>query len=64
MLLKGACDQRGEFNFSNVPAGDYFVIALIIWDDTSGASPRKTGGGMMKRIQVAPDSQMKVLLKE
>jgi len=64
MLLEGACDQRGEFNFSNVPAGDYFVIALIIWDDTSSASPRKTGGGMMKRIQVAPDSQVKVLLKD
>ena len=64
MLLKGACDQRGEFNFSNVPAGDYFVIALIIWEDKSSATPRQTGGGMMKRIQVAPDSRVNLLLKE
>jgi hypothetical protein len=63
MLIKGACDQRGEFTFNNVPAGDYFVIAFIIWDSPS-TSPGKMGGGMMKRIQVAPDSRSRVLLRE
>lgn len=63
MLIKGACDQRGTFTFSNVPAGSYFVIAFIIWDDASGATPRKTGGGVMKRIDVAPGSRVEVLLK-
>jgi hypothetical protein len=62
MLIKGACDLRGEFSFSNVPAGDYFVIALIIWDDVSAATPRKTGGGVMKRIRVSSDSRVEVLL--
>jgi hypothetical protein len=62
MLIKGACDLRGDFSFSNVPAGDYFVIALIIWDDVSGPTPRKTGGGVMKRIQVSPESRVEVLL--
>jgi hypothetical protein len=62
MLIKGACDLRGEFSFSNVPAGDYFVIALIIWDDASSPTPRKTGGGVMKRIQVSPESRVVVLL--
>jgi hypothetical protein len=62
MLIKGACDLRGEFSFSNVPAGDYFVIALIIWDDASGPTPRKTGGGVMKRIRVSPESRVEVLL--
>jgi len=59
-VIKGACDERGEFKFSNVPAGDYFVIAFIIWDDVSGATPRKTGGGAMKRIQVSAGSQVEV----
>lgn len=63
MLIKGACDPSGKFSFSNVPAGSYFVIAFIIWEETSGAMPRKTGGGVMKRIQVAPHSQMNVLLE-
>jgi len=63
LLIKGVCDARGEFNFSSVPAGNYFVIAFIIWDDLSGPTPRKTGGGVMKRIQVLPESRMEVLLR-
>ncbi len=62
MLIKGACDLRGEFSFSNVPAGDYFVMAFIIWDDASGPTPRKTGGAVMKRIRVASQSRVEVLL--
>jgi hypothetical protein len=58
MLIKGACDERGEFRFSNVPAGDYFVMAFIIWEVASGAKPRKIGGAAMKRIHVAADSQV------
>jgi hypothetical protein len=62
MLIKGACDLRGTFNFSNVPAGSYFVIAFIIWDDASSAAPRKTGGGVMKRIDVPSASRVKIVL--
>jgi hypothetical protein len=62
MLIKGACDLRGEFSFSNVPAGDFFIIALIIWDDASSPTPRKTGGGVMKRIRVLPESRVEALL--
>ncbi len=63
MLIKGECDRRGEFIFSQVPAGDYFVIALIIWAETSGSTSRETGGGVMKRISVAPESRVQVQLK-
>jgi hypothetical protein len=45
-----------------VPAGDYFVMAFIIWDDASGTAPRKTGGAVMKRIRVSPESRVEVLL--
>ena len=64
MLIKGACDLRGEFTFSNVPAVDYFVIAFIIWDDASGPTPRNSGGGVMKRILVSPESRQVVSLIE
>jgi hypothetical protein len=63
MLLKGACDASGEFRFERVPAGDYFVMAFIIWDDTAGAMPRKAGGAAMKRIHVARASSQHVLLR-
>src|SRR5688500_9691859 len=62
MLIKGACDLRGEFNFSNVPAGNYFFVAFIIWDDAS-TPPRKTGGGVMKRIHVPIEARVEVLLR-
>jgi hypothetical protein len=63
MVIKGACDSRGAFNFNAVPAGDYFVMAFIIWDDLSAPTPRKAGGGVMKRIRVPPGSRVDVLLK-
>ena len=61
-LIKGACDERGEFRFRNVPAGDYFVMAFIIWEDASRATPRKSGGAAMKRIHVAAGSQVEAHL--
>lgn len=63
MLLKGACNERGEFTFTQVHAGDYYVMAFIIWDDVSGATPRKNGGAAMKRINVAAGSRQTVLLR-
>jgi hypothetical protein len=61
-LIKGACDERGEFRFSNVPAGDYFVMVFIIWEVASDAKPRKAGGAAMKRIHVAAGSQVEAHL--
>jgi hypothetical protein len=52
MLLKSACDAKGQFRFEKVPAGEYFIMAFIIWDDASSGAPRKTGGAVMKRIRV------------
>jgi len=63
LLLKSVCNTEGEFRFERVPAGDYFVMAFIIWDDTTGATPRKTGGAAMKRIHVAEGSTQDVLLR-
>jgi len=48
MLLKGACDATGVFRFTQVPAGDYYVMAFLIWEQ-GGA---KAGGAAMKRIHV------------
>ena len=62
LLIKSVCDAQGHFRFTEVPAGDYFIIAFIIWDDESGGDPRKTGGGVMKRIQVIPDNKLEVSL--
>ena len=62
MLLKGACDASGEFLFQNVAAGDYYVMAFIIWEATPGDAASKTGGGVMKWIRVEPGSNNVVRL--
>jgi hypothetical protein len=58
LLLKSVCDAKGQFRFSQVPAGEYFIMAFIIWDDTSSATPRKTGGAVMKRIRVGANDNV------
>jgi len=56
MLLKGSCDARGKFNFENVAAGDYYVMAFIIWKTGPAEGASSSGGAVMKRIRVEPNS--------
>lgn len=58
LLLKSACDAKGQFRFEKVPAGEYFIMAFIIWDETSGGAPRKAGGAVMKRIRVGANDNV------
>ncbi len=41
---KAMCNNKGEFEFLNLPPGDYYIIAFMLWD--------KTGGGLMQRVQI------------
>ncbi|WP_298417299.1 hypothetical protein [uncultured Kordia sp.] len=41
---KTMCNEKGEFEFTNLPAGDYYIIAFMLWD--------KTGGGIMQYVQL------------
>lgn len=51
--MKTMCNEKGEFEFKNLPKGEYYVIAFMIWDqETAANSSRKTGGGMMQRVSV------------
>jgi hypothetical protein len=59
-LLKSSCDAGGEFRFEQVPAGNYYVMAFIIWDVEGSTPPSKAGGGVMKRIQVTSGSHVLV----
>lgn len=49
---KVMCNEEGEFEFNNLPAGDYYVIAFMLWD--------KTGGGIMHHIKLS-DNETKVI---
>jgi len=42
---KTMCNEKGEFEFNNLPLGDYYIIAFMLWD--------KTGGGIMHRVTLS-----------
>ena len=60
LLLKSSCDAQGVFHFENVPAGDYFVMAFLIWEEQAGDSERKTGGALMQRLRVGNNDRVAI----
>ena len=50
---KTTCDENGIFSFEYLPAGEYYIIAFILWDEEqeNGETELK-GGGLMKRLYV------------
>ncbi|WP_025742001.1 hypothetical protein [Aquimarina pacifica] len=43
--MKTMCNKNGEFEFNNLPAGSYYVIAFMLWD--------QTGGGIMQQVTLS-----------
>lgn len=58
--LKGQCDAGGNFAFSRVPAGEYYLISQVTW--TVGNNIIPEGGVIGRRISVAQGSRQRVLL--
>lgn len=44
--IKTFCDKEGNFEFKNLPAGGYYIVAFMIWENQNV----KTGGGLMKKV--------------
>jgi hypothetical protein len=60
LLLKSSCNAEGVFHFENVPAGDYFVMAFLIWEEKAGDAVRKTGGAVMQRLRVGANDRVAI----
>ena len=58
-------DADGNFQFENVPAGEYYVTCFLTWGAyTGGYGLSPQGGWMVKRITVLPGSNIRVQLSE
>lgn len=55
-------DGDGRFTFTNVPAGDYFIVSQVFWEVPSGDGMRRTGSFIAKRISVPDNGQLDVVL--
>ena len=59
-VLKSQCDAGGNFAFSRVPAGEYYIMSQVTW--TVGDNIFPEGGVVGKRIRVTAGSRQRVLL--
>lgn len=56
-------DGNGNFEFRNVPAGDYVALCLITWEYVASAYSRATTGGQAYGIvKVGPGETVKVVV--
>ncbi len=53
--IKMMCDENGMFTYNNLPAGDYYVIAFMLWDTT--------GGGLMQRVTLSEGETTHIEMK-
>lgn len=54
------CDARGRFSFSELPDGEYFLVATVTWQERSFGLPY--GGYLMRRLHVSTGETKEVLL--
>lgn len=47
--LSTECDDKHRFIFHDVPAGEYYLIAFIIWSEGEALA----GGGVMQKVSIA-----------
>ena len=55
-------DAGGNFDFTDLPAGEYYVLSSVFWEYVSGPSALKTGGRVGLKVKVQSDQTAKALL--
>lgn len=53
ITIKTICDADGRFEFKDLPKGEYYAIAFMIWDEEVEGVLKKSGGGIMRRVSLA-----------
>lgn len=54
------CDAQGNFTFTGLPAGEYFIISTITWTVPGGYLPE--GGALMQSVSLSDGESKRVIL--
>lgn len=54
------CDAQGNFSFTDLPDGDYYVVTKVVW--TVGNNIFPEGAGLMQKVSLHDGQQPKVIL--
>ena len=63
MEIIGKCDEEGIFRFDNIKAGEFFIMAFIIWDEEQQGEKVKQGGGVMHYIHLKDNQSQTVVMR-
>jgi hypothetical protein len=64
-IRKATADGSGNFEFSKIPTGEYYLECPIFWEVTVGQyGSFRTGGVVKKQIKVGDGEVVKVILTE
>ena len=63
-IRKKIADGSGRFEFKNIPAGDYYVVAVVTWEAPTGyqGALQRQGGLIAKKIRVSDHEELDVIL--
>ncbi|MCL1524579.1 prealbumin-like fold domain-containing protein [Xanthomonas nasturtii] len=56
------CDAQGNFSFTGLPAGKYFLVAAVVWTVPGQEFAPPQGGPLMKSFTLADGETKRVIL--
>lgn len=61
-LRKTTCDAQGNFEFSELAAGTWFVGTHVFWGIPSRYGVRQEGAALGSYVEISPDAEERILL--
>ena len=59
---KTIADASGSFEFTDLPAGSYYIVSQVVWEHVSGSAILPTGGMVGQRVGVTNDQTTRAIL--
>ena len=56
------CDAQGNFSFTSLPAGKYFLVASIVWSIPGQEFAPPQGGALLQSVTLADGENKRIIL--